>query len=87
MSERDQTLFIKRIVDRAVYLRCDYASRITMMMDLEAAVKHFNLRLEELLNAAVADFMHDVQQIGAHINRATKTFDLYFVPRFAGKES
>jgi len=87
MSERDQTLFIKRIVDRAVYLRCDYASRITMMMDLEAAVKHFNLRLEELLNAAVADFMHDVQQIGAHINRATKTFDLYFGPRFAGKES
>lgn len=87
MSERDQALFIKRIVDRAFYLRCDYASRITMMMDLEAAYKHFNLRFEDLLNAGVADFMHDVQQIGAHINRATKTFDSYFVPRFAGKEN
>ena len=86
MSDRDVTILIKRIVDRAEYLRCDYASRLTMYMDLEVALNTFDLRLEDLLNAGTADFMHDISQIGAHINRVTKKFDPTFVPRYAGEE-
>lgn len=87
MTETSPTAYIKRIVDRAVYLRCDYASRITMMMDLELANHVFQLRLHDLLNAPIPDFMHDVSGIGAHLNRVTKKFDPTFVPRYAGKEN
>lgn len=87
MSERDKTILIKRIVDRAILLRCDYASRITMMVDLEAAYDRFALRLEDLLHAPTLDFLHDVSGIGAHLNRVNKAFDPDFVPRFAGKEN
>lgn len=87
MSERDKIILIQRIIDRASYLGGDYASRLTMMMDLELAYAAFRLRLEDLLSAPTVDFLHDVSQIGAHINRVTKTFDADFVPRFAGKES
>lgn len=87
VSERDKIILIQRIVDRATYLGGDYASRLTMMLDLELAYAAFQLRLEDLLNAPTADFLHDVSQIGAYINRATKTFDVDFVPRYAGKEN
>lgn len=87
MTETSPAAYIRRIVDRAVYLRCDYASRLIMMMDLELASRVFQLRLHDLLNAPIPDFMHDVSGIGAHLNRVTKKFDPTFVPRYAGKEN
>ena len=60
--------------------------RHTLMMDLESADKHFNLRLEELLEADDYDFVHDIGGIINNIDRSTfpaKNFGM-FVPRFAG---
>ncbi len=63
--------------------------RTTLIMDIESADRKFNLRLDELLTAKDADFMHDIAGIINNINRAdgfpATDFGL-FVPRFAGND-
>lgn len=74
-----------KICDRAEELefRCE---RITLMMDLESADKKFNLRLEEMLNSDMIDFMHDIYGIEMNIVRDKFPATNFgcFVPRFAG---
>lgn len=77
---------IVEIAKRAEYMSLVALDRFTILMDLELAAKEFNLRLEELLNAPNFDFAHDIVGIQKNIDRKTKTFKEYFLPRYWGKE-
>ena len=81
---------INQIVDRAQSLGFYEDNRTTAHIDIANATKHFNMRLEEWLNAENFDFIHDIAGIYKAINRvkypADFSNDPYFVPRFAGKE-
>ena len=79
-----------KIVTRAQKLGLYENNRITAFLDVQNAAKHFNMRLEEWLNAEDFDFVHDIVGIYKAINRmaypADFSNDPYFVPRFTGKE-
>ena len=81
---------IDKIVDRAQILGLYEDNRITAHMDVVNATKHFNMRLEEWLEADNFNFIHDIVGIYKAINRevypADFSNDPWFVPRFAGKE-
>ena len=77
---------IARICTRAEEMGIRRGSRITAQMDVDLADKHFNLRLADWLNADAFNFAHDFIEIQNHIDRANKTFDNRFLPRFAGKK-
>ena len=74
---------IGKIVNRAVAINPAY-DKTTVMMDLlviyETGVK---MRWEELLNAPVFDFMHDINGINQHLNRRTYKLEDGFWPRYA----
>lgn len=72
-----------KICQRAEKLGICNTSRFTAMMDIELADKHWQLRLEDWLNADNLNFAHDFVGIQGHINRITKEFAKTFVPRFA----
>ena len=81
--------FIDKIVDRAQGLGLYEDNRITAHMDVANATKHFNMRLEEWLNADDYNFVHDIVGICKAINRIAYPTDFsndpWFLPRFAGK--
>ena len=81
---------IDKIVDRAQSLGLYEDNRITAHMDVVNAAKHFNMRLEEWLNADDFNFVHDIVGIYKAINRVVYPVDFsndpWFLPRFAGKE-
>lgn len=81
---------IDKIVNRAQSLGLYENNRITAHMDVVNAAKHFNMRLEEWLNAENFDFVHDIVGIYKAIDRSKYPADFsndpWFLPRFAGKE-
>ena len=81
---------IDKIVDRAQSLGLYEDNRITAHMDVVNATKHFNMRLEEWLNAENFDFVHDIVGIYKAIDRskcpADFSNDPWFLPRFSGRE-
>ena len=83
MSEKETIKVIGEIADRAVTINPAY-DKTTVMMDLlviyETGVK---MRWEELLNASVFDFMHDINGINQHLNRNTYKLEDCFWPRYA----
>lgn len=74
---------IAKIVERADNMGLMYFDRLSLIMDLQYANEKFNLRLDEFLEADDFNFSHDINGIQHHIDRNTKTFKDYFVPRFA----
>lgn len=74
---------IGKIANRAVTINPAY-DKSTVMMDLlvlyETGVE---MRWEELLNAPVLDFMHDINGINQHLNRDTYKLENCFWPRYA----
>ena len=84
---REDYDLIDKIVDRAQSLGLYEGDRMTAHMDIANATKHFNMRLEEWLNAEDFDFVHDVVEIYKAINRAAYPTnfnnDPWFLPRFA----
>ena len=74
---------ISKIANRAVTINPAY-DKSTVMMDLlvlyETGVE---MRWEELLNAPVLDFMHDINGINQHLNRDTYKLEDCFWPRYA----
>lgn len=77
------------IIERAEKLDIlpEKSDKLSILMDLESADKHFNLRLEEFLNADDFNFAHDFSGIVNNIVRneyPSKEFNC-FVPRFAGE--
>lgn len=73
------------IVKRAQSMGIARGSQFTQVMDMEAADKQFNLRLDELAKADDFNFAHDFRQIQEHMNRETGRIEGFFVPRFASK--
>lgn len=87
MLDKEKVELTMKIVNRAETLGLMQTDRITALLDLEKATEHFNLRLEDMLNADNFNFAHDFVQIQSDIDRATGKFSNRFVPRFAGRKS
>ena len=83
MSKKETIEIIGQIADRAVTIDPSY-DKTTVMMDLlviyETGVK---MRWDELLNAPLFDFMHDINGINQHLNRNTYKLEDCFWPRYA----
>lgn len=81
---------INKIVDRAQSLGLYEDNRVTAHIDIVNATKHFNMKLEDWLNADDFNFVHDIVGIYKAINRVAYPADFsndpYFLPRFAGEE-
>lgn len=89
LTKNDYNL-INKIVDRAQNLGLYEDNRVTAYLDVQNATRHFNMRLEEWLNADDFNFIHDIVGIYKAINRIVHPVDFsndpWFLPRFAGKE-
>lgn len=77
---------IVEIAERAEELGLLMFDRFSLIMDLEVASDEFNLRLEQLLNADKSNFIHDICGIQNNINRQTKKFENFFIPRYSGQQ-
>ena len=74
---------IGKIVNRAVTINPSY-NKTTVMMDLLVLYDTgVEMRWDELLNASVFDFMHDINGINQHLNRRTYKLEDGFWPRYA----
>ena len=74
---------IGKIVNRAVTINPAY-NKTTVMMDLLVLYDTgVEIRWDELLNASVFDFMHDINGINQHLNRRTYKLEDGFWPRYA----
>ena len=87
---REEINLCDKIVARAQNLGLYKDNRVTAFMDVQNAAKHFNMRLEEWLDADDFNFVHDIVGIYKAINRVAYPIDFsndpWFLPRFAGKE-
>lgn len=87
MKNKERFMMYVEIAKRAEEMEIYNGERMILLMDLESADNHFNLRLEDLLKADDVNFGHDVIGIMNNINRTefpAKDFG-FFVPRFSGK--
>lgn len=82
-QDDEQLELITKIVERASDLGILTVDRESLHIDLDVAMKEFNLRLEELLNADNLDFSHDIIGIQLNIDRRNFKMNDVFVPRFA----
>lgn len=74
-----------KIVKRAMKMGLYEDNQMTAHMDITNAAKHWNMRLEDWLNADDFNFAHDIAGIYENIIREYPVkFTNYFVPRFAG---
>lgn len=83
MFDKNRFMTYVKIAQRAEGMGIYKGERINLLMDIENADKAFNLRLEELLDADDANFVHDVIGIVNNIDRSNPTDFNFFVPRFA----
>ena len=83
MSKKETIKIISQIADRAVTINPSY-DKTTVMMDLLALLETgVEMRWDELLNAPLFDFMHDINGINQHLNRNTYKLEDCFWPRYA----
>ena len=82
-SDKQVIKTIGKIADRVITINPNY-DKTTVMMDLlvllETGVK---MRWDELLNAPLFDFMHDINGINQHLNRDTYKLEDSFWQRYA----
>ena len=81
---KDERLIIVDIAKRAESKGLLMFDRLSLIMDIEAAHKECNLRLNDLLKADEFDFAHDIVGIQKNIDRDTKQLMNCFLPRYAG---
>ena len=88
MDRKEEFNLIVKIVERAEAIGVvDKKRRITSLMDVENAHKHFNMRLKEWLECEDEyDFLHDFAGIANNINRDNLDDWNFFVPRFANNQ-
>ena len=86
MTNKEKFAFAMEIVRRAEELGIMQSDCLTAMIDLGNATEHFNLHLDDMLNADDFNFAHDFIQIQNDIDRVTGKFSNRFVPRFAGRK-
>lgn len=83
----DQRQVVLKIIGRAKDMNMIKDSLISTLMDIESAVLHFNMRLQDWLEADDFNFAHDFYGIINCIVRdefPSVNFG-YFLPRFAGR--
>lgn len=84
---RSDMRVIEQIIDRYEPIYEEAAGnrldRLTLMMDLCVTHNNCPLKLQELLDGANADFVHDIAGIQRHINRRTGQLEDCFLPRYA----
>ena len=83
MTSKEKFMMYVKLAQRAEGMGIYNGERINLLMDIENADKAFNLRLEELLDADDANFVHDIVGIVNNINRSNPTDFNFFVPRYA----
>lgn len=71
------------LYNRAQRMNLTFGSKSTFILDMDNAIDSFNLDLQRLLEADDFNFAHDIIGIQTNINRGTKKFENFFVPRFA----
>lgn len=81
-TSKTDLLTISKIAGRAANLRPAF-DRITLEMDLCVVHRRIPLRLDDMLEGAEFDLMHDVAGIDRHLNRDTGELGGCFLPRFA----
>lgn len=72
---------VNAIVERAEENNIAFLGKMSLLMDMELAYKHFNLDLDKLLTADDFNFAHDVCGIQRHIDRENLDFLNHFLPR------
>lgn len=77
---------IKKIAGMAVASGVAYRSLLTTMIDLDKAVKIYDLDLDALMAANIVDFANEIRDIQINIDRSTETFPDYYTPKFARKK-
>ena len=83
MRKKQTIKIIGQIADRAVTINPSY-DKTTVMMDLLVLYDTgVEMRWDELLNAPVFDFMHNINDINQHLNRNTYKLEDCFWPRYA----
>lgn len=87
MSKKEKFILYDKIVERAKSLNLLNDEKRCHMMDVESADLHFNMRLQEWLDADNFNFAHDFYGIRNNIVRGKfpSTEFGFFVPRFAGR--
>ncbi len=85
-SNMTRTDIIVKIAERAVRLYAEQGMKIKKldcMMDIETVDDSIGLKLDELLDADLSNFAHDIGGISRHLNRITGELEDCFVPRYA----
>lgn len=87
MSKKEKFILYDKIVERAKSLNLLNDEKRCHMMDVESADLHFNMRLQEWLDADNFNFARDFCGIRNNIVRGKfpSTEFGFFVPRFAGR--
>ena len=83
ITRRNEIELIGKSVARAREKNCMWKDELTMFMDLELAIQHFNIDIRKLYEFDDFNFVHDIVGIQKHINRSTLSFDNRFLPRSA----
>lgn len=60
--------------------------RLSLIKDIEIAHNEFNLKLDDLLNADVLNFTHDIMGIQYNIDRKNQKMLNCFLPRYSKGE-
>lgn len=80
---KEQLNIIVKITEKAKERGLLMFDKMSLIMDMECATKEFDLKLNDLLQADDFNFAHDISGIQNNLNRKTKKFENYFIPRFA----
>ena len=82
-SDKQVIKTIGKIADRVITINPKY-NRTTVVMDLLVLLETgVMMRWDELLNAPLFDFMHDINGINQNLNRDTYKLENCFYPRYA----
>ena len=80
---REEKMVVAEIAKRADALGIMMFDRMSLMMDIEAVHAEIGLKLDELLNADDANFLHDIVGIQKNLDRESKKLQNFFLPRYA----
>lgn len=83
MTQKDEKMLMFKIAERADDLGLLMFDRISLLLDLELVHEKIGLKIKELYGADDANFAHDIIGIQNNVNRAEKTFNDLFLPRYA----
>jgi len=80
----EESRIISKIAKRAI-VELDFlpSQQMDLMMDIEFAHEESPIEIDQLLEADIGNFAHDLYGIYRNFNRTTKRMENCFVPRYA----